>query len=472
MLQQQLRQKHAGLLTQFLDALLARSGFFAYLPITFVTISIFCGSSWQIFLPNSDAARYQCYALTFWLGSSATQFLPISQCTFLHITAAQPPFHMLPLEYPPLTLVPFSLALVVPLLYYQLAFALLMSLTSILVYWLLLRYGPRGAAAIFALYIFLGALGIAQNRFDLIPAALTLLCLIAAEQKHWTSAYIALAFAVLLKIYPILLLPVLFIAEQQDAQQLYTPPTHLSYKNIWLHVWKTLKGISHWHWKNVLIFSAILLGITGIFALINVQGAFVSQLSYFAQRPIQVEATGSVFLWLGAKFGMPFMIVNTYGSINIVSRLGESVSLISEVLFVAGCLYTVWLQWRRTIDMTQASIALLLVFVATGKVFSPQYLIWLMPLLAYAGAFDAFWLVLWGSISLLTTYIYIYLYSQSSNPLGIPYVAHFFPTVGTRNLFFIIVTLAYLFNWFQARQRRSLPPLATGRETRRLYKAV
>jgi len=47
-----------------------------------------------------------------------------------------------------------------------------------------------------------------------VPAGLTLLCVIAAEQRRWKLAYVALALSFLLKIYPLLLLPPLFLAEQ------------------------------------------------------------------------------------------------------------------------------------------------------------------------------------------------------------------------------------------------------------------
>src|SRR5438876_1371136 len=192
--------KGRGRFTSFWNALLARRGMMAYLPITVVTIAMFCGASWQVLLPITDPARYQCYALLFWLGSRAVALLPTSQCTFLFPSAGVPPFHLLPLEYPPLTLLLFSLALLAPLSYYQFAFALLMSLILVLIYSLLLHYGPRGAALVFACYIFIGAIATAQGRFDLLPAACTLLCVIAAERKHWTWAYVALAFGVLIKL--------------------------------------------------------------------------------------------------------------------------------------------------------------------------------------------------------------------------------------------------------------------------------
>jgi len=457
-------------LPSFWSALVARSGLIAYLPIIFVTILMFCGASWQIFWSSTDAARYQCYALTFWLGSSATHLLPASQCVFLQPSAMVPiPFHMLPLEYPPLTLVIFSLSLLAPIPYYQLVFALWMALTAVLIYWLLLRYGPRGSALAFAFYALVGAWATAEGRFDLIPAVLTLLCIIAVRHKHWTLAYVALAFATLLKIYPLLLLPALFIAEQYDANLFYRPTDTMTLRSFPSELSKTLRGIFQWHWKNALIFFGIIIGITGLFALLDFQGAVLSQFSYFAQRPVQIESTGSTILWIATQLGYPAHVEFTFGSLNIASALDSKVAFLFEVLFVLGYAYTILLQWRGKLDLVQSFIALLLVFIATGKVFSPQYLMWLMPLLAYATALDTFWLISWGIISLLTTIIYPYLYTRTPNVMLVQYVPGFIQAVAVRDALFVLITLAFLFNWFQIRRRKPLPPQLTGKETRPLY---
>jgi hypothetical protein len=432
-----------------------------YVVITFVNFSIFCGSSWQIFLTNTDPARYQCYALTFWLGSNATHLLPTAQCAFLQITTYQPPFHMLPLEYPPLIILPFSLALLAPLADYQIAFAILMSMLSVLIYWLLLRYGPRRSAFIFALYLFVGALATAQLRYDLIPATLTLLCLIAAERKHWTAAYIALAFAILCKIYPILLLPALFIAEQQAEQRLLLSPPSFALSALPLYLWQTLRQALRWQWKNLLLCMGIVASVTGVFALLNFQGAVLNQLTYFFQRPIEIEATSSTFLYLSTQFGYPLQVVSSFGSLNILSPFDSTFSTLCTLLFLTGCIYIFYTQWRGKLDLAQTSIALLLTFIATDKVFSPQYLIWLMPLLAYAGASDTFWLLVWGLASSLTTFIYMNFYPRPSDPVEIPFVPGYLQVVTLRNALIVFLTLAYLFNWFQVRQRKPLPLSAT-----------
>src|SRR5258708_35302846 len=102
----------------------------------------------------------------------------------------------------------------------------------------------------------IGAWGIAVGRFDLVPAALTLLCVIAADRQRWTYAYIALDFAFLLKIYPLLFLPALFIAEQQDARRFYTP--HQSLKQAYLlgELIQTLPAIRTYHGIHTIISSA------------------------------------------------------------------------------------------------------------------------------------------------------------------------------------------------------------------------
>ena len=451
------------------DVLEARAGLLAYFPIIFVTVCLLCGASWQIFLAKNDPARYQCYALTFWFGSRAINHLPADQCSFLlPLSGPQLPFQMLPIEYPPLTLLVFSLPLLAPVPYYQLAFALCMSLICVLIYWLLLKYGPRGAALIFALYAFVGGVATATERYDLVPAALTLLAILAAERKHWTWAYIALSIGTLIKLYPILLLPAFFIAEQQSQGRMHLPTKSLTSTTTILHLWYTLRGLPQWRWKNAGIFFGIVLGITGMFAMLNFEKAVVSQISYFIHRPIQVEATSSTFLWIARSFGVPLHIENTFGSLNIVSVLDGPISSICTLLLVLGCLFIVWMQWRGKLDIIQTSIALLLVFIATGKVFSPQYIIWLMPLLAYAGAFDTFWLLIWVALSGLTSFIQIFFYTRLIDPLLIPYTPGFFEAITLRNTLFALVTLAYLFNWFQARQRRPLPPSTTSKEIRPL----
>jgi hypothetical protein len=423
------------------------------LPALIITLLIFAGGVAQSFWPTTDPARYQCYALTFWLGSQAIHLLPANHCSFLSatISTAQPAFHMLPKEYPPLTLLLFSLPLVLPLAFYQVGFAFIMSALMLLTYLLILRYGQRGGAVAFLVYIVIGACALVQMRYDLLPALLTLLSVLAARKRRWTVAYIALAAGVLLKIYPILLLPALFIAEQR-SKRLMSIPTTTALRQLPAQLWRTLRECLHWQWWNSLLFFGMIIIITGLFALLDFQNAVISQISYFLERPIQIESSGATLLWLAHLGGMGWTILYTFGSINLNTSLNSLISPLFSGLFILGVIFVFWLQWQNKLDLIQTIIALTLVFISTGKVFSPQYLIWLIPLLAYAGAFTKFWSIMWGTISFLTSFIYIVFYSQILDPNHIKIPSGFFEVAAIRNILLGTLTLAYLFNWFQSRR--------------------
>jgi hypothetical protein len=411
---------------------------------------------------EADLVHYQCYGLTFWLGSHGANLLPSASCAFLFPPPSQPvlpqpAFHMLPLEYPPLTILLFSLPLLAPLSAYALVFALLMTLTAGLVYWLLARSDARQAAPIFLLYLLLGAAGVFQERFDLLPAACTLVCILAAERGRWRVAYVALAAGVLLKFYPIVILPALFLAEQRAW--LKEPGENVEQETRLSRAWTSIKG---WHWSNCLLCAGLLIAVMGGFALLNVQDAIISPLHYFLTRPIQIESLDGSVLWLSDHSGSHSTIMFTFGSLNLYSGLASWISPVDTLLTVAGLLLVFWLQWRRRIDLMQAAVGLLCVLMTTGKVFSPQYLLWLIPLLAYAyarGRVSRAWMVGWAAISLLTTFIYIFYYSRLTDPstdaqvvLTLP---GFFELVALRNLFLLGATLAFLGNWWKVRSSRA-----------------
>src|SRR5690242_9196152 len=84
---------------------------------------LFCEASWLAYLAatEADIVHYECYGLTFWLGGHGANLLPAGLCSFLHNSTPQP-LHMLPQEYPPLTVLLFSLPLLFPLPNYALVF--------------------------------------------------------------------------------------------------------------------------------------------------------------------------------------------------------------------------------------------------------------------------------------------------------------------------------------------------------------
>ncbi len=415
---------------------------------------LYYGVAAQLVRIYSDVAKYECYAVAFWHGMPALQTLPATQCDFIthptvaflsnhalaiwmqqhhlptllvqfvanqHVTQA---FHVLPHEYPFLALAPFSLVLLVPSIGYQTAFALLMIAVAILMYAALAHFRSRTAALACVFYLVVGGWGTAAARFDLIPSFLTLLALVYAVRKNWHWAFAYLALGTLFKFYPVILLPTFLLAQQ------------LTIRGRWL-TWRRVAPL--------VTFILICAGVTLVSLRLSVEGT-LGAFSYFQNRPFQIESLSASFLWLLSLRGFALHPVFSYGSLNVLSVFSAPVALLGTASLVVCLAYVYWLQWRGKIDIAAASLLILLVVMVTGKVFSPQYLIWVAPLVAYVGQANIKWLCSWGAVSALTTWIYPYLYFVAGGITRVPYVPLFYPVVAVRNvlfLFFVVVLLVY-----------------------------
>jgi hypothetical protein len=407
---------------------------------------LFYAVSYQLFKPRTDAGKYQCYALVFWQGTHAVHVLPPEQCSFLknyspasiingmkslgvpasivNLAESQNTsgsFRNLPYEYPLLSIIPFSLGLIAPTTWYQVAFAIWMLLLAAIIFWVLSKTRSTGAAIAFAFYLVLGNWGSAAARFDLVPAALILGSVILAARTKWKWAFALLALATLFKFFPVILVIPFLIAQQKQ------------YSEKWYS----------WHrWSALGVYCGICVVATLLSLSLNIADT-INPFLYFFNRPIQVESFPAMLLWLGEFIGFPIHITKSYGSVNILSAVSLQVSLFNSLCLLAGLLYTFVLLWRGKLDIYTASLLTVLIIIITGKVFSPQYLIWIAPLLAFVGKANWKWLLTWGIVGLLTTWIYPNMYN--SVPLiYVPLLPTFYPVVLTRNLLifgFIIVLL-------------------------------
>lgn len=417
---------------------------------------LFYGASWQMFGLFSDAARYQCYAEAFWHGQSTLKTFPSPQCNFIlypdksvissatiahtmqqqrfpnfmtRYVASQSStrrFQALPYEYPILALIPFSLGLSsIDPHWYQVAFALWMLLIAVIVYIMLARYRSRKSAIVYAVYLTIAGWGTLAGRFDIILGALTLGALMCAVRMRWKWSFALLALATMFKFYPLLLLIPFLLAQQMQVQ------------NARWYAWR--------RWSPLGIYVAVCAVITVGSLLLNVGGT-LAPLSYFDDRPIQVESLAASVIWLSNFFShSSFYFDFTFGSINIFSPLSSGVSLAGTILLIVGLLYTYWLQWQRKIDLAVSCLLTLLIVIVMGKIFSPQYLIWLIPFLAYVGEFDLRWVISWVIIGALTTWVYPSMYLVAMTTQKIPSYPLFFPVTTTRNFIFLAFALILLF---------------------------
>lgn len=421
------------------------------LIVAVMALALLWGAWWQIsfYGLDTDAARYQCYVIAFTQGASALSQLPARQCSLMSTTAniAVPqavivqdmrtwgfpgwlvsfvasqsgtqPLHALPHEYPFLTLLPFLLGMMGPLAWYQLIFALWMIALAISAYFLVKHFFSRGAAFALALYLAVGSWVTVGGRFDIIPALCTFIALLCAQRSKWKWAFALLALGTLFKFYPLVLLLPFFIAQQRERHERW-------------YSWRRLDGL--------LVFVGICLGVEVVSLLLNVQGT-LAPLSYFGTRPIQVESLSASLLWLTGFFHVPLTYVYSYGSLNVFSPLGSIVSNAMLLALVAGLGYTFWLQWRGKLPLAQATLLTLLIVMLTGKVFSPQYLIWIAPFVAIVGKSNWKWLLCWSIVGLLTTLIYPFIYALIHNILLVPELPVFYPVVSTRNALMLGVVI-------------------------------
>jgi hypothetical protein len=400
--------------------------------------------------PHTDIARYQCYAEAFWRGTPELHKFPPTQCLFIKVgtspTIVQKmklhgwlanvinnieslqsplkPMHFLPLEYPLLTIIPFSLGLLGHAPLYRVVFPLWMALAAAIIYFILVRYRSREAAIAFAFYLVVGSWSTAEGRFDLIPAGFTLIALILAKRERWKWAFAALALATLFKFYALVLLVPFLIAQQRQ------------YHGSKWYAWQ--------RWQPLGVFALLCAVVTGISFMLSIEGT-LAPLSYFEVRPVQVESGAASLLWLASFLKHPVHFVVSFGAVNITSSLSHRVDILGMLGMVTGLLCTFWLQWRGKLGLFSATLLTLLIMIITGKVFSPQYLIWVTPLIAYIGGCNWKWLVSWGTIGLLTTLIYPYMYKAVHDIVMAPQQPAFEPVLLVRNLMVLGVILVLLY---------------------------
>jgi hypothetical protein len=218
---------------------------------------------------------------------------------------------------------------------------------------------PRTAAALLLVAVSPLLLGsVVLTRFDLWPAALAVLALAALLHERFVLTALALGAAIAAKLWPVVLAPL-----------------------VLAHVWRTRgpRAAAMWAAGLVAVDAAIFLP----FAVLSPAGL---RASFHAQiaRPLQLESLGSALLIaLHHVAGTHVHVASSFGSQNLAGTATHAVELVTVIAGVLG-LVTVWTLYARApasgerlVAHTAAATAVLLAF---GKVFSPQFAVWLVPL--------------------------------------------------------------------------------------------
>jgi Glycosyltransferase family 87 len=115
-------------------------------------------------------------------------------------------------------------------------------------------------------------------------------------------------------------------------------------------------------------------------------------------RDLQIESLGSSILLALSKLGIHHVQwgtgKNQPGSINLGGSLPDAVGLLSSIVAVVLVLLVAWEYWRGPDDdarLVTAFVAAIAGFMIFGKVLSPQYLTWLVPLVPLVSGRRGIW---------------------------------------------------------------------------------
>jgi uncharacterized membrane protein len=185
------------------------------------------------------------------------------------------------------------------------------------------------------------------SRFDLWPALLTVAALAALLRRRHRLGWGLLGAAVAAKLWPLVLVP-LVLAWSYRAGRI----------------------------RSAFVGLAVAAAFFVPFALIAPHGLWNS-LSGQASRPLQIESLGASFF---TALGHP-QVISSHGSQNVAGH-GAVAALVTVLQVVV--LVGLWIAFARgesTGDrLLRYSAAAVCAFIAFGKVLSPQFLLWLIPL--------------------------------------------------------------------------------------------
>jgi uncharacterized membrane protein len=310
-------------------------------------------------------------------------------------------------EYPPIALLLFYLPYLVSHNLdggYITAFAVEMMLFGMAGVWLIfglarqLRVSSWVVLVCYTLIVI--AIGdIAVQRFDLVPAIITLAALYAFCRGKYEVAWLVLSIGVMTKVYPAVLAPVFLIFQ-----------------------WR--RGGWHRLWPSLAVFS-LTLALIAVPALWLGKGEFIHSFTVQGSRSLQLESLyASLLLLLNSLELVSAVPAQGPMSFDVYSPWAEPLSKGAFIIVIAALAAVYLLFMRRTnrnldmaipsmldaeetADVLNYSMAAVAVFIITNKVFSPQFILWLCPLIPlFSGRWYKVGWVAFILVACLTWYVY------------------------------------------------------------------
>jgi uncharacterized membrane protein len=258
-------------------------------------------------------------------------------------------------EYPPLAQPVFLVGRVAGASNFALAFKALMALCGVGALWCAvftlralrasLVHAMAAAAVIAASPLLVGPIFL--NAYDLWPAFLlsAALLLLVRGRVYWCFAVLGAAVAA--KVYPLAVLPIAVLAIDRGFRR-----------------------------RALLTFLGVLVVVHLPFAVLGPGGLRYSY-ELQARRGLELNSLGASIL---LATGHPRLANQPPGSLNVTGGTAHVFAILSAVLVLAAIAAAAWAYHRGRLSLIAACAAAVTGFVAFDKVFSAQYVDWLVPL--------------------------------------------------------------------------------------------
>ncbi|MBT4511740.1 MAG: DUF2029 domain-containing protein [Chloroflexi bacterium] len=238
------------------------------------------------------------------------------------------------------------------------------------------------------------------DHFDLAASIMVLLAFYCVVRGWNSISWMMLALGTMIKIFPIVIVPIfaLYLLWRKE------------YRDI-------LKG------GMAFAFTLIVVSIP---CMIIDAGGYIDSFTYHSDRGLQAESTYSSLIFLGDFWGITTIetdFIDKAGSWDMITPLADTFANIAPlIVFLSLALvYGAYTQkrWRpgqldaeiQHKNLITYSTLALIIFLITNKVFSPQYVIWLYPLIPIiAVRWKSVLIVFFAAIALATQYIFSYHY--------------------------------------------------------------
>ena len=330
---------------------------------------------WEVLLSVGLAVAFACYFVVIFLANLDTEVNLYRWQNAEDLWSGKVPI----MEYPPLALLFFA----VPRIFggdpmsYNLFYVVETYVFTIIGLVLVRRIAERlGANQIRAMtayaVLMLIFLQFVADRYDIFPAVLTIASFYFLLQKKYHWAFIILAVATLTKLYPAMFFPIFLVPLLLDRD------------------WRgALTGFG--------LYAIVGAAVTGVCWAID-PDLILNFLHYHSDRPLEIGCVAATLIYPLSMLGLtdtwilPATDPGSFGSDDLMGALPDAVAPLLTPLMagvVVACIVYYWLIRRhageendRTVLILGAMICAMLVFMIFGKVFSSQYLIWVVPFVA------------------------------------------------------------------------------------------